>query len=205
MRSRRWCATWSRTPMSRWSGRSCVTPMEAYSRRAAAFPPKVFTSGKARRWSSAGRTIPGRGATISPIRPATPSRRSTGWSARRCWFAAPQSSAPACWTPASQMYSEELEWQRRISRQSAVSSKQSETSSDRRLPDSRLPTYRLSPRRRDHPPRGQEQRAGAGPALPQLPARPPARCAHGLWPALCGAAAAVPARGLCGRAGDRER
>ena len=35
-----------------------------------------------------------------PTRPTTPSRRSTGWSARRCWFAAPRSSAPACSTPA---------------------------------------------------------------------------------------------------------
>ncbi len=72
------------------------------------------------------------------------------------------------------------------------------------IPHPPSPTYRLSSRRRDHPPRGQKQRAGAGPALPQLPARPPPRCTHGPRPALCSAAAAIPARGLCGRAGNRE-
>jgi GT2 family glycosyltransferase len=80
-------------------GSRCATPMAVCSRRAAAFPPKGFTSGKARRWSSAGRTTPGRSAIIWPTRPTTPSRRSTGWLARHCWLAALRSSAPACSIP----------------------------------------------------------------------------------------------------------
>ena len=111
MPSRRWCAIWRRIPMLQWLGRSCATPMAARSPRAAAFPPKGFTSGRARRWSSAGRTTPGRGATTG--RHARRHRARGRLAGRRGAAGAPHRNRAR--RPARRrlsMYSEELEWQR---------------------------------------------------------------------------------------------